>query len=154
MIHIQFSNENSDEALRKLLSQAALETLRQQDIDENSEMSIVLGDDALLKQLNQQHLQEAHATDVLSFPGDAINPESGMTYLGDIAISLERAAAQAEAGGHRAEEELQLLVVHGVLHLLGHDHAEPEEKKQMWTAQDDVLNRLQVSVNLSQLESQ
>ena len=154
MIHIQFSNENNDEALRKLLSQAALETLRQQEIDEKSEMSIVLGDDALLKQLNQQHLQEAHATDVLSFPGDAINPESGMTYLGDIAISLERAAAQAEAGEHRAEEELQLLVVHGVLHLLGHDHAEPGEKKQMWTAQDEVLNRLQVSVNLSQLERQ
>jgi len=154
MIHIQFSNENNDEALRKLLPQAALETLRQQDIDENSEMSIVLGDDALLKQLNQQHLQEAHATDVLSFPGDAINPESGMTYLGDIAISLERAEIQAKAGGHQVEDELQLLVVHGVLHLLGHDHAESEEKTRMWTAQDEVLNRLQVSVNLSRLERQ
>ena len=134
MIHVQLSNENRNEALENLLSQAALETLRQQDIDENSEMSIVLGDDALLKQLNQQHLQEAHATDVLSFPGDAINPESGMNYLGDIAISLERAAVQAEAGGHGIEDELQLLVVHGVLHLLGHDHAEPGENKQMWTA--------------------
>lgn len=153
MIHVQFSNKNIDEALEPLLSQAAKETLKHQDVDEKSEMSIVLGDDALLRKLNVQHLQEEHATDVLSFPEDAINPETGKTYLGDIAISLERAAAQAEAGGHNVEDELQLLVVHGVLHLLGHDHAESKDKTRMWAAQDEVLDRLQVSVNLSQLES-
>jgi len=153
MIHVHFTNENEDETLEALLSRAADETLRQQDVDVKSEMSILLGDDALLQRLNQEHLQEEHATDVLSFPGDAINPESGMTYLGDIAISLERARAQAKAGGHGDEDELQLLVVHGVLHLLGHDHAESDEKTRMWAAQDEVLNRLDVSVNLSQLES-
>jgi probable rRNA maturation factor len=153
MIHVQFSNENINKPLEALLSKAAQETLNQQDVDEKSEMSILLGDDALLKRLNQAHLKEANATDVLSFPGDAINPESGLSYLGDIAISVERAAVQAEAGGHAAEDELQLLVVHGVLHLLGHDHAEDEERRRMWAAQDEVLDRLAVSVTLSQLES-
>jgi probable rRNA maturation factor len=67
-------------------------------------------------------------------------------YLGDIAISLPRATAQAEAAGHPVAAELQLLTVHGVLHLLGHDHAEPEEKAAMWAAQAAVLATLGVTL--------
>jgi rRNA maturation RNase YbeY len=63
-------------------------------------------------------------------------------YLGDIIISVQRAAAQAEARGHAVEAEVQLLVIHGVLHLLGHDHAEAEEKARMWAAQSEALERI------------
>ena len=82
------------------------------------------------------------ATDVLSFPASESDPETGTPYLGDILISIPRATAQAQAAGHPVEDEVQLLVVHGTLHLLGHDHAEAEEKARMWRAQAEVLGRL------------
>ena len=81
-------------------------------------------------------------TDVLSFPSDEIDPETGNRYLGDILISVQRAAAQAQIPGHPVESEVQLLIVHGVLHLMGHDHAEPEEKARMWKAQTEILTQL------------
>ncbi len=79
---------------------------------------------------------------MLSFPASETDPESGARYIGDILISIPRAQSQAEAAGHPLEAEVQLLVVHGVLHLLGHDHAEPEEKARMWKAQAEVLDSL------------
>jgi probable rRNA maturation factor len=81
-------------------------------------------------------------TDVLSFPASEEDPETGASYLGDILISIPRAAQQALAGGHPLEAEVQLLVVHGVLHLLGHDRAEAEEKALMWNEQAKGLERL------------
>jgi probable rRNA maturation factor len=84
-------------------------------------------------------------TDVLSFPASESDPETGLPYLGDILISIPRAAQQAQAAGHSVEAEVQLLVVHGTLHLLGHDHAEAEEKTRMWNAQAEVMSRLGLS---------
>jgi len=115
-------------------------------------MSVLLGDDALLERLNRQHLEEDHPTDVLSFPGHSVNPETGKIYIGDVAISLERAELQANNAEHSLDDELQLLVVHGVLHLLGHDHAEPEEKERMWAIQDEILLRLSLSLNMNSLK--
>jgi probable rRNA maturation factor len=71
-----------------------------------------------------------------------VDPESGSRYIGDILISIPRAQSQAEAAGHPLESEVQLLVVHGTLHLLGHDHAQPEEKSRMWQAQAEILESL------------
>ena len=71
--------------------------------------------------------------------------ERSETYLGDIIIALPYAARQAAAAGHAAEAELQLLAVHGTLHLLGYDHASPEEKAAMWSAQTAVLTQLGLS---------
>jgi probable rRNA maturation factor len=84
-------------------------------------------------------------TDVLSFPASESDPETGTPYLGDILISIPRATIQAQVAGHAVEEEVQLLVVHGTLHLLGHDHAEAEEKARMWKAQAEVMSRLGLS---------
>jgi len=81
-------------------------------------------------------------TDVLSFSDGDLDPETGAPYLGDILISVERAQAQARSAGHTLQEELTLLVVHGVLHLLGHDHAEPEQKARMWSLQAEILTDL------------
>jgi probable rRNA maturation factor len=78
----------------------------------------------------------------LSFPASESDPETGARYLGDILISVSRAAEQAKTAGYDVRDELQLLVVHGVLHLLGHDHAEAEGKARMWAAQSEVLERL------------
>jgi probable rRNA maturation factor len=106
------------------------------------ELTIVLTDDEDLQQLNARYLERDAPTDVLSFPADFIDPDTGHPYLGDILISVERARQQAELQAHSESQELLLLIVHGVLHLLGHDHAEEAEKNRMWALQDQILSRL------------
>jgi len=108
----------------------------------DAELSIVLTDDARLQELNRDYLGIDAPTDVLSFPASETDPQTGARYLGDILISIPRAQAQAEAGGHPLAAEVQLLVVHGVLHLLGHDHAQARQKAKMWKAQAEILKRL------------
>jgi len=108
----------------------------------DGDLSIVLTDDARLRQLNREYLGIDAPTDVLSFPASETDPESGGSYLGDILISVPRARQQAGAAGHPLASEVQLLVVHGVLHLLGHDHATSEERSRMWAAQSAILASL------------
>ena len=138
MIHI----ESEFPALHDLLERAANTALEHQAHSSDSELSIILTDDARLHELNLNYLGVDAPTDVLSFPASETDPETGAHYLGDILISLPRAQAQADAAGHPLEAELQLLVVHGVLHLLGHDHAQAEEKARMWKAQAEILEGL------------
>lgn len=125
-----------------LVEKTALEALKHQSAPAEADLTIVLSDDAQLRELNLQWMGIDAPTDVLSFPSDEIDPESGNRYLGDILISVQRAAEQAKAAGHAVEAEVQLLVVHGVLHLLGHDHAEAGEKAKMWRAQGEILSQL------------
>lgn len=113
-----------------------------------ADLTIALVDDERIQGLNRDFLDHDAPTDVLSFPADEPDPDSGRRYLGDIVISLNRAAAQSQERGHALESEMQLLVVHGVLHLLGHDHAGPEEKQRMWAAQAGLLERLGISPNI------
>ena len=128
-----------------LLQRAALFTLEQESAPVDADMTIVLTDDAQLHELNREFLGVDAPTDVLSFPASESDPETGSPYLGDILISIPRATEQAQAAGHPVEAEVQLLVVHGTLHLMGHDHAEAEEKERMWKAQAEVLVRLGLS---------
>lgn len=127
-----------------LIEQAARAALEHEAQSPDAELSIVLTDDARLQQLNREYLGIDAPTDVLSFPSTETDPETGARYIGDILISIPRAGAQAEAAGHPLEAEVQLLVVHGVLHLLGYDHAEAEEKARMWKAQAEVLEQLEL----------
>lgn len=136
-----------------LLERAALLTLEtipplspDPEIDSaNADITIVLTDDRQLHELNLDYLGVDAPTDVLSFPASEMDPETGTTYLGDIILSIPRAIAQAQAGGHPVEAEAQLLVVHGTLHLLGYDHATDEEKAVMWGEQAKVLEKLGLS---------
>jgi probable rRNA maturation factor len=133
-----------------LLEKAALQALREQAApgfesppDKTPvDLTILQTDDDHLRTLNRDYLGHDAPTDVLSFPASELDPETGAFYLGDIAISIPRAAQQAQEAGHSLESEAQLLVVHGVLHLLGHDHAQVGEKDRMWAAQAEALNRL------------
>jgi probable rRNA maturation factor len=124
-----------------LLEQAAQATLDLQSALD-ADLSIVLVDDEHIRRLNREYREIDAATDVLSFPAGEPDPETGRLYLGDVILSLPNALAQAHLGGHALEAELQLLVVHGVLHLLGHDHGETGEKKRMWFLQAAVLDLL------------
>jgi probable rRNA maturation factor len=131
------------------LARAAEATLEHEGLPA-AELSILLSDDAKLAALNKSYRGVDEPTDVLAFPAgeDGTVPEE-MGYLGDIAISVPRAREQAAEAGHGVMEELQLLVIHGTLHLLGHDHAEPDEKERMWSAQRAVLAALGLPASLS-----
>lgn len=142
MIFVENQFDLTPETLEALVIQAAEAALRHQSAPEDASVTIVLGDDEQLQSLNLDYLGIDSATDVLSFPADETDPETGSRYLGDILLSVPRAASQAEAAGHTIEAEAQLLVVHGVLHLMGHDHAEAGEKSRMWQAQAEILAQL------------
>jgi probable rRNA maturation factor len=108
-------------------------------------LTLVVTYDDKLQALNLDYLNVDAPTDVLSFGGEApdfVAPPGTEAYWGDVMIAYAQAKAQASAAGHRIEEELALLVVHGVLHLLGYDHVHPEDKKLMWQRQAEILSRL------------
>jgi probable rRNA maturation factor len=144
MIFIEFDPDVKIDLPRELLESTAAAALRQQAAPD-ADLTLVLTGDARLRALNRDFLHLDAPTDVLSFPSEETDPETGRRYLGDVAISVLRAASQAQAGKHPFEQEVQLLVVHGVLHLLGHDHAGEDEKARMWTAQAAILESLGIS---------
>ena len=128
--------------LRALLKQCVVETLRQEEISFDSEVSILLTDDEQIRVLNCENRGIDRATDVLSFPmldwcdgkgalpTDAdVDPETGAVCLGDIVLSVERARQQALEYGHSFERECAYLTVHSTLHLLGYDHTDTETRK-------------------------
>lgn len=100
---------------------------------EDAEVSIAFLDDAAMEALNHTHRGIQRTTDVLSFPWD----EEG--YLGDIAVSVPRMKEQAKLYGHSERRELFFLLVHGFYHLLGYDHATPEEEAVMFAKQEALL---------------
>lgn len=107
---------------------------------EAAEVNIVLTDDQTVQALNRQYRGMDRVTDVLSFSqleGDDPGPDDGM--LGDVVIAVPRAKEQAAEYGHSIPREVAFLAVHGVLHLLGWDHQEPEDEKQMMAKTEEIL---------------
>jgi probable rRNA maturation factor len=153
MIAFNIDPRYRDLKIESLLRKAAEAALRYQVAPAEADLSLAVAGDAQLKKLNRQFRGESHATDVLSFPSEEHDIQSGRRYLGDVIISLPRARAQAKAAGHPLQAELQLLAVHGVLHLLGHDHATSTERQRMWTAQDEILSGLGLSIHSAQAEA-
>lgn len=128
-------------------------TLSRHVLDEPCEVVVVISDDTALEDLNRRFRGVPRPTDVLAFPNDTRGPFAGGPsgfphYLGDVVISLERARAQAEAVGGSLEDELSVLTVHGVLHLLGYDHETAQQKEQMWAIQSEILRSLDVDIEL------
>jgi probable rRNA maturation factor len=142
MIQIQTDENLSSQTSTGNLVRAAEECLAYHQTSGGAELTIRLTGDEQLHQLNLEYLGVDAPTDVLAFPADYIDPDNQTAYLGDILISLDRARLQAQAGGHSLDSELELLVIHGVLHLLGYDHNDPGEKSKMWAAQSEILSRI------------
>ncbi|MEO5744163.1 MAG: rRNA maturation RNase YbeY [Terracoccus sp.] len=141
---IEINNESAiavDEAAIQRLAVFALDALH---VHPDAELAIVLVDEGAMEQLHVQWMDEPGPTDVLSFPMDELRPgtEDSPTpagLLGDIVLCPQVAQAQAETAGHPTLSELQLLTTHGILHLLGFDHAEPDEEKEMFGLQREIL---------------
>ena len=126
-----------------------------------AEVSVVLTDNAAIKEINKEFRQIDNPTDVLSFPlvdydepgnfdfleerDDCFNPESGELMLGDIVISVEKVFEQAEKYGHSPERELAFLTAHSMLHLFGYDHMTKEEAAVMEQGQEEILAALGIT---------
>jgi probable rRNA maturation factor len=129
-----------------LFERTAQATFQNQEIPNDTSLTIVVTDDSHLHQLNRQFVGIDSPTDVLSFPGGYIDPDTSSFYLGDVLISYPRAIEQASQAGHSVDAELQLLAVHGILHLAGHDHEQEQDKANMWAAQSEILSTLGVAL--------
>jgi probable rRNA maturation factor len=142
MIHVKSKPGLRVKIPSRLLRQAAQRALEHEAVPKPHTLTILLSDDSRLQKLNRDYLGIDAPTDVLSFPSGETDLETGETYLGDVIISASRAARQAADAGHPLDTEAQLLVVHGVLHLVGHDHLNAREKARMWKAQWEILDSL------------
>ncbi|CAB5121899.1 MAG: rRNA maturation RNase YbeY [Actinobacteria bacterium] len=107
----------------------------------NPECDLNVGfiDDEYMTELHIKWMDEPGSTDVLSFPMDMPETEGEIVTLGDIMISPFFAATQAHTAGHSAEHEIFILATHGLLHIIGYDHAEPEEERIMFALQESIV---------------
>ncbi|WP_068275130.1 rRNA maturation RNase YbeY [Aldersonia kunmingensis] len=143
---IEVSNESGVDVSEEELIDVARFVIARMDVHPAAELSMVLVDLDTMADLHMRWMDLPGPTDVMSFPMDELepggrpdSPEPGPSMLGDIVLCPEFAAGQAEKAGHSTAQELALLTVHGVLHLLGYDHAEPEEEKEMFGLQNRLL---------------
>ena len=153
---ISFLNEQDKfditDKLKELITLAAKTALDYMGFDRDAEISVMFTDNEGIRVLNAQHRGIDRATDVFSFPMLEYDDDGEMfddpgdiedeLCLGDIVISLERAAEQAEEYGHSFEREVGFLTVHSMLHLLGYDHMTEEEEKEMFGFQKEILAKM------------
>ena len=143
---IEVSNESGIDVSEEELISVARFVIRKMKVNPAAELSMVLLDLNAMADLHMRWMDLPGPTDVMSFPMDELEPggrpdapEPGPSMLGDIVLCPQFAADQAVAAGHSLGHELALLTVHGVLHLLGYDHAEPDEEKEMFALQRQLL---------------
>ncbi len=141
---IEINNESAIEVDESALQRLAGYALDIMHVHPDAELAIVLVDEAAMEQLHVQWMDEPGPTDVLSFPMDELRPgteeePAPAGLLGDVVLCPQVAQVQAETAGHTLLEELLLLTTHGILHLLGFDHAEPAEEREMFGIQRDIL---------------
>ncbi len=146
MINLQIETPYNPWIDQQSLLACARQVIARENPGSEIELTLVVTSDETLRDLNSQHLGIDSPTDVLAFPADEFDPDTQMTYIGDVIISFPRAQAQAETAGHPAQNELCLLVVHGILHLVGYDHDTDENKAAMWKTQAEILASLNIEI--------
>jgi len=140
-VAILIANEQDIAVDEARLVRLARHVLTQQRVPDDMEVSVLLVDEATIAELNEAHLGQPGPTDVLAFPidepGEAVT--AGPAVLGDVVLCPAYVGLQAAEHGKSLEDELAMLTVHGLLHLLGMDHAEPEEERAMFGLTDELL---------------
>ncbi|MBE1492848.1 rRNA maturation RNase YbeY [Plantactinospora solaniradicis] len=145
---IEIANESGTTVDTDAVLAVARHALDEMGVNSLAELSVLLVDVEYMTELNHRWMGGDGPTDVLAFPMDEGSVDHGPgevnggepALLGDIVLCPEVAAKQAAAAGHSSDDELHLLTVHGVLHLLGYDHAEPEEEREMFALQARLLD--------------
>jgi len=111
------------------------------DLHPDCDLNVTFVDDAEMTELHNKWMDEPGSTDVLSFPMDLPESENDVVTLGDIVISPDFATAQANQAGHTPEHEMYILATHGLLHILGYDHADAAEEKIMFALQELLVKQ-------------
>ena len=146
---IEVANESGAEVDAAALLSVARHALDEMGVNPMAELSLLLVDTEYMAELNHRWMGKDGPTDVLAFPMDELDAdrgpgtdavEPGPTLLGDVVLCPPVAEEQAGRAGHSGADELHLLTVHGVLHLLGYDHAEPDEEREMFALQARLLD--------------
>ncbi|MFC8043624.1 rRNA maturation RNase YbeY [Nocardia sp. NPDC057353] len=158
---IEIANESGFDVPEEDLVGVARFAIARMDVHPAAELSMVLVDLDTMADLHVRWMDLPGPTDVMSFPMDELepggrpdSPEPGPSMLGDIVLCPEFAAGQARKAGHSLQHELALLTVHGVLHLLGYDHAEPDEEKEMFALQARLLEEWYESLRAARYRAQ
>lgn len=141
---IEVNNESGHEVDEAEFAALARFVLDQMHVHPQTDLSIMFVDTDVMTDLHVKWMDEPGPTDVLSFPMDELRPgraddPTPAGLLGDVVLCPEVAVEQARTAGHSTVEEMLLLTTHGILHLLGYDHAEPEEEKEMFGLQRQLL---------------
>ena len=148
-LHIYFENMQDKHrvsyGLKMLVREAIEETLAYENVTAPCEVSVTFADNEGIRAINREYREIDAPTDVLSFP--LFEEQGGKKQLGDIVLSLERCAAQAEEFGHSFARECAFLTVHSTLHLLGYDHVNSEEEdEQMRALQRAILEKMGLGI--------
>lgn len=141
---IEISNESGAAVDETVLLRLMEYNLAELHVSPDADVAILLVDEGAMEALHVQWMDEPGPTDVLSFPMDELRPgtedmPAPAGLLGDIVVCPQVAEAQAQAARHSPMDEMVMLATHGLLHLLGFDHAEPEEEKEMFGLQNDLI---------------
>ena len=144
---VLFENNTNEEINYKLIEKVISEALRYEGVNDNTEVSVTIVDNEEIRKINNKFRNIDRATDVLSFPlidfdNESLPDDGSKRYIGDIIISIERAKEQAKEYGHSIDREIGFLTAHSMLHLLGYDQMVPEEEKEMFAKQEEILNNL------------
>ncbi|HEY3013583.1 MAG TPA: rRNA maturation RNase YbeY [Nocardioides sp.] len=149
---IEVLNESGHELDVKRLAALGRFVMDRMRVHPLAELCIKAVDEPTIAELNEKWMEKQGPTDVLAFPMDELRPglvneEPEEGVLGDLVLCPEVAERQGITAGHGKQAELDLLTVHGILHLLGYDHAEPEEHKEMFGLQDELLQEWRAAVS-------
>ncbi len=150
MLQVQVNiNKESDVITDSFIEETVKKIYRAGNLEEHGEVSITIMDDPQIARLNRDYRKIDGPTDVLSFPQSegmefpAPDEEDFVPLIGDVIISLDTARRQADEVGHPLEREVTVLLVHGILHLYGHDHMEDEESRIMKGREEEILKALE-----------
>lgn len=147
---VEVTNESTHDLNLELVRELAEHAMHTLELHPEAELGINFIDVEPMTELHMKWMDEPGPTDVLSFPMDELRPGSstdpeGEGILGDIVVCPEVASQQAEMAGHRPIDEILWLVAHGVLHLVGFDHAEPQEEKEMFGLQRQIIDNFKAT---------
>ncbi len=146
MIELHMSKKTGNLIRRKTIAEFTQQVVEELFPKDPADLTILIRDDAYITEINKKYLGNDRPTDVLSFPANEMDPETGRIYLGDIILSIDTLEKQASKAGHPILSEAQLLIIHALLHIKGFDHDNPEQKTEMWAEQERLIKQFNVQI--------
>jgi probable rRNA maturation factor len=147
LIHKKYQNCITNSRLVDVFNQ----TLKVLKVQLPCDVTLLITNNYGIRKLNKKYRHINKATDVLSFNGEYVNLETGIPYIGDIVISYPKAKFNSKHKKHSIDDEIELLLIHGLLHLFGFDHDNALHKSKMWETQTKILSQINNPIDLSKV---